>query len=152
MRKKCKRKHYALVDPVRLAIEGAAITDTALLDRLRLLELSALECFRTGSATREEWMAVADMLNIQETLARDGIGPEALEPCLKAQNALGSAADRKASHGRFSVTGLELEAMRHAHEYFDLQRTSISRSRLEGAIKKTAERIRNTHPSLKVVV
>ena len=43
-RKHCKRKHYPLsLDPVAFVIAGAAIPSEALLDKLRVLELAALQ-------------------------------------------------------------------------------------------------------------
>jgi hypothetical protein len=84
-RKHCRRKHYALVNPIAHALAGCAITTESDLDQLRMRELSAIEAFRTGRATRDDWMACADFLNITECLARDGVGPEALQPCLAAQ-------------------------------------------------------------------
>ena len=98
-RKKCRRKHYPLVNPVDCAIAGAAITDTARLDKLRLLELSALEAFRTGQATPADWRQLADMVNIAETMALDGISPEVLEPRKPGQRSLGQA------HFRFTTKG-----------------------------------------------
>lgn len=149
-RKHTRRKVYALTDPIAHAIAGAAITDTASLDKLRMRELSAIESFRTGQASRQDWMAIADMLNICETLARDGIGPEAMDACERAQEALTAAFERHQATGRLGITGPELQAMRTGYEYHDLQRQSISRSRYEQAIKKTADRIRSAHPSVKV--
>lgn len=149
-RKKCKRKVWALIDPVALAISGAAITDTASLDKLRMLELSAIEAFAKGHATREDWRALADMLNICETMARDGIGPEALPSCMLAQIALGEAHSRFKEGRPLLFKGPELNAVRDAFAYHDLQRSSISRSQYEHAIKKTSDRIRSAHPSLKV--
>lgn len=152
MRKRTRRKHYALVNPILHAIAGAAITDSADLDKVRMRELSSIESFRTGAATRDDWMAMADMLNITETLARDGVGPEALEACLRAQEALGAAHERHVKHGRIAVSGPELQALRDAYSFHDLQRLSISRSRYEQAIAKTANRIRSAHPSVKVCI
>jgi len=149
-RKKCRRKVWALIDPIAHAIAGAAITDTASLDKLRMLELSAIEAFAKGHATRDDWRALADMLNLCETLARDGIGPEALEPCTQAQEALGHAHARHKAGKPLLFTGPELQAVRDSFAYHDLQRTSISRSQYEQAIAKTANRIRSAHPSLKV--
>lgn len=151
-RKRCHRKHYALLNTITHALLGAAITDAADLDKLRLIELSALEAFRTGNASRADWMACADMLNVCETLARDGVGPEALDACVAAQEALGNAKDRLDRIGKLGVSGPELQTLRHAYEFHDLQRTSISRSRYEQAIQKTAARIRSSHPSVKVYV
>lgn len=149
-RKKCRRKVWALIDPIAHAIAGAAITDTASLDKLRMLELSAIEAFAKGRATPDDWRALADMLNICETMARDGIGPEALEPCTQAQEALGHAHARHKAGKPLLFTGLELNAVRDSFGYHDLQRSSISRSQYEQAIAKTANRIRSAHPSLKV--
>lgn len=149
-RKKCRRKVWALIDPIAHAIAGAAITDTASLDKLRMLELSAIEAFAKGHATREDWRALADMLNICETMARDGIGPEALPSCMLAQIALGEAQSRYKDGRPLLFKGPELNAVRDAFAYHDLQRSSISRSQYEQAIAKTANRIRSSHPSLKV--
>lgn len=149
-RKKCRRKVWALIDPIAHAIAGAAITDTASLDKLRMLELSAIEAFAKGRATPDDWRALADMLNVCETMARDGIGPEALEPCTQAQEALGHAHARHKAGKPLLFTGLELNAVRDSFGYHDLQRSSISRSQYEQAIAKTANRIRSAHPSLKV--
>lgn len=149
-RKKCRRKHYPLVNPVDCAIAGAAITDTARLDKLRLLELSALEAFRTGQATPADWRQLADMVNIAETMALDGIGPEVLEPCRLASEALGEAHFRFTTKGKLGLAGQELQALRELHEFHDLQLSSISRGEYERAIKKTADRIRSAHPSVKV--
>lgn len=146
------RKVWTLVDPIAHAIVGASVTDSRVLDGLRMRELSAIECFRTGSATREDWMAVADMLNITETLALDGVGPEALAPCLRAQEALGAAHARYERTGHIGVSGPELQALREGYQFHDLQRQSISRSRYERAILTTANRIRSAHPSVKVCI
>lgn len=150
MRKHTRRKVYGLVNPIAHAMAGAAITDTASLDQLRMLELTAIESFRTGKATKQEWMDLADMLNLCETLAMDGIGPEALESCMKAQAALGAAHHRYVERKSLTLTGPELQSLRDAYGYHDLQRSSISRSRYEQAIKKTGDRIRGAHPGVKV--
>jgi hypothetical protein len=153
MRKHTRRKVYGLVNPIAHAISGAAITDTKSLDQLRIRELTAIEAFRTGAATKQEWMDMADMLNICETLARDGIGPEALEPCLRAQEALGAAHARYfGQQGSLTLTAEELQALRDGYEYHDLQRASIGRGRYEQAITKTANRIRSAHPDLRVCI
>ena len=149
-RKHCRRKHYPLVNPVDCAIAGAAITDTARLDKLRMLELSALEAFRTGRATPDDWRALADCVNVAETMALEGIGPEVIEPCRQASEALGIAHLRYKQRGKLGLSGIELQALRELHEFHDLQRTSISRSEYERAIKKTGDRIRSAHPSVKV--
>ncbi len=47
MKKHTRRTHYQLINPIQHAIAGAAITDTASLDKLRMIELQALEALLT---------------------------------------------------------------------------------------------------------
>jgi hypothetical protein len=151
MRKQTKRKHYRLVNPIQFAMEGAAITSDAMLQRLAFRELAAIEAFRTGKAGRQEWCDLADMLNICETLIDGGIGPEARESCEAAQAALAEAHERHHKEGRsLLLRGPEFQALRDAWEYHDLQRRSIPRADYERAITKTHDRIRSSHPSLRV--
>lgn len=150
-RKRCIRKHYALVNPISHAIQGASITNDAALNKLRLMELSALESFHTGAATADDWRTCADFLNVQETLCDMGVGPEAREPNELAQRALGAVQERSRDHGgRLVLTGPELQALREAYEFMDAQRTAIPRSQLEQAIRRTANRIRGAAPNVKV--
>ena len=87
-RKRCRRRVYALVNPIAHAISGAAITPSADLDRLRLLELSAIESFAKGQATREDWKALADLVNLTEVMSiQFGIAPEAAHAAEEAQAA-----------------------------------------------------------------
>lgn len=152
-RKHTRRKVWPLVNPLVHAMQGAAITDTADLDRLRLLELCALDAFARGAATKDDWRTLADFLNVQEQLCRDGIGPEAAQSNATAQEALGAVQARSKRHaGKLLFTGPELTAMRDAYEYLDLQRSSISRSRLELAIRRTADRIRSAAADVKVFI
>jgi hypothetical protein len=138
MRKRCKRKVYALVNPIEHAIAGACITSQDRLDQLRLTELSALEAFTKGLATVSDWRILADMLNVSETMALNGIGPEALPVNQQAQEALREVATK----GKLLFTGPQLQAMRESFEYADIQRASIARSEFERQIKKTGDRIK----------
>ena len=148
-RKQCRRKHYPLVNPIITAIEGAAITADNLLDRLRLVELSALESFTTGRATIEDWKSIADVLNVAETMARAGVGPEVLEVCQRVEAGLDESRDRHRRTGKMGLSGPAIQAVRDLAEYHDLQRTSISRGEYEKWIVKTRNRIVSLHPSLK---
>lgn len=150
-RKKCNRRVWRRVNPIEHAIQGVAVTDKARLDKLRLLELSALEAFRTGKAKPDDWRALADMNNVAQIMAEKmGIGPEVLPACEAAEQALGAAHQRYVGKGRLGFTGPELQALRDLAEFHDLQRTSISRSDYERAIKMTGDRIRSQHPDVKV--
>lgn len=150
MRKHCRRKHYALSNPIALAIDGARVIDDGRLDRLRLLELSAIEAFATGAATVDDWRTMADVANLAQTMCAMGIGPEVLPASLRVEEALGEAHQRYLATGRMSTTGPGLHAMRDLQEWHHLQRTSVARSVYEAAIVRTHNRIRSAHPSVKV--
>jgi hypothetical protein len=151
MRKHVKRRHYALVNPITHAIEGASITDAARLDKLRLAELSAIDAFAKGIATVHDWRAVSDLSNVAETMAEMGTGPEVLTVVREVEGALLDAHARHEQTGRIATTGPGLKAMRDLAEYHDLQRTSVDRSTYERAIQRTMNKIRSGHPANKVM-
>ena len=95
MRKRTKRRFWALIDPLTHAIVGASITHRDKLDKLRLMEYSALEAMTKGSGTVTDWRTLVDVLNLSETMARNNIGKDEVLPvCQKAQDALHQAAER----------------------------------------------------------
>lgn len=150
MRKQCRRKVYALVNPIKLAIEGASITADEHLDRLRMRELSAIEAFKTGKATPHDFRDIADMLNLAETMGNMGIGPEVLPFCMGLEIELLDLKERFDWVGEFGEA--DIGAMHNVYEYHDLQRTSVDRSTYERAIKATRDRIKGAHPDVKVLV
>ena len=81
MRKQCRRKIWSKIDPIQHAITGAAITPDYLLDKLRLMQLSAIDSMVNGNATIDDWRILVDMLNVAEIMAINGIGIELLEVC-----------------------------------------------------------------------
>ena len=143
MRKKTKRKHWNLIDPITHAIVGAAITHRDKLDKLRMLEYSALDSMTKGSGTVQDWRTLVDVLNLSETMGRGGIGPEVLPICQKAQDSLHKAALRYQETMRMGLDGEGIKAIRDLIEYADLQQGSISRSEFERYIQKTKDYIRS---------
>lgn len=146
-----KRKQFKVTyDPLGLAMLGAAVTDKATLDKLRMLELSAIEAFRVGSATPTDWQAMADLVNLSESMAQAGIGPEAIPIAAEAERHLLETADRYQRTGKVATTGPGLVAFRELYEYHDLQRQSVARSVYESHIIKVANQIRSKSPRVKV--
>mgnify|MGYP003654969939 CR=1 FL=1 len=143
MKKKCKRKHWHLIDPVAHAIAGASITDQQSLNKLRLRELSGIEAMSKGQGTIYDWQSLVDMLNICEMMALQGIGPEALVACNIAQESLAKAAKRYETIKRMGLFGEGIQAVREVYDYHDLQRTSISRSEYERMIDKTRKHLQS---------
>jgi hypothetical protein len=143
-RKRCKRKVWSTsINPVAHAIAGAAVSDNAALDKLRLCELSAIDAMTRGMGTTEDWRWLADVLNIAETMGKAGIGPEVLPYCQDAQTALLEAAERYQKTGKMGLSGQGIRAIKDVWEFHDIQRTSIARSEYEKMIRKTANYIKS---------
>lgn len=152
-RKRTHRKVYALVNPILHAIEGCAITDTRLLDRLRMAELSALDSFKRGTPTIQDWKSMSDLMNLAEVMALDfGIGPEVLPVCARVEQALRACAERHLNRGIIGRVAGEYEALAELCAFHDLQRASIPRSTYERAIARTIAKVRNAPESTKVAL
>lgn len=143
MRKKTKRKHWALLNPIEHAITGVAMIRRNDLDKLRLIELAALDAMVRGMGTVQDWRTIVDVLNLTEMFANNGIGPEALETCEKAQTALHEAAIRYESSKKMGLSGVGIQAIRDLLEYADLQQSSIPRCEFEKMIQKTKNYIKS---------
>jgi hypothetical protein len=143
MKKRTKRKMWNLIDPITHAIVGAAITQRDKLDKLRMLEYSALDSMTKGSGTVTDWRTLVDVLNLSEMMGKNGVGPEVLPICEKAQNSLHKAAMRYQETMRMGLDGEGIKAIRDLIEYADLQQSSISRSEFERYIQKTKDHIRS---------
>jgi hypothetical protein len=143
MRKKTKRKHWNLIDPLTHALVGAAITQRDKLNKLRMLEYSALESITKGNGTIHDWRTLVDVLNLSEMMGKNGVGPEVLPICQKAQDSLHKAAMRYQETMQMGLDGEGIKACRDLIEYADLQQGSISRSEFERYIQKTKDYIRS---------
>jgi hypothetical protein len=143
MRKRTKRKFWNLIDPLTHAIVGASITQRDKLDKLRTLEYAALDAITRGKGTITDWRTLVDVLNLSEMMGKNGIGPEVLPICEKAQESLHKAAMRYQETMRMGLDGVGIKAIRDLIEYADLQQSSISRSEFERYIQKTKDYIRS---------
>lgn len=148
MRKRCKRKVWALVNPVEHAINGAGITSRKDLDSLLVRELASLDAFTRGQATMQEWSDLVNANNLAQTLAGMGVGREALPDCHAAEAALIEAASRFNDSQRMGLSGPGIQALRSVIEWHDLQRSAIPRSQYEEAIRLTAARIKSGHATI----
>jgi len=134
---------WNLVDPIAHAIAGAGITTRDALDKLRLAEYAALDAMIRGYGTVQDWKTLTDVLNLSETMARGGVGPEVLPYCATAQESLKKAALRYQSTMRMGLDGQGITALRNLIEYADLQQSSISRNELEKWIVLTRAHLVN---------
>jgi len=149
MRKRTKRKHWALVDTIKYAAEGAAITPRHLLDKLLMRELSSLDAFARGAASIQEWHDMAALVNNAQTLAECmGIGKEALPDILKAEAGLVESAARFQKIKKFGLSGPSITALKEVVEWHDLQRASIPRSQYDESIRITTAHVQNGHRTI----
>jgi len=143
MRKRTKRKMWNLIDPIVHAMVGAAITPRQTLDKLRFLEYSALDAITRGKGTVQDWRTLVDVLNLSEVMAKDGLGPEVLPVCAKAQDSLHKAAMRYQKTMKMGLDGVGIQAIRELIEYADLQQASITRAEFERYVMKTKNYIKS---------
>ena len=143
MRKKVKRKIWALVNPIDHAITGASLVGRDSLDKLRLSELAALDAMIRGKGTVSDWRTLVDVMNLTEMMARHGIGPEALPTCELVQAELHKAALRYEKSKKMGLSGIAIQGIRDLLEYADLQQQSIPRSEFEKMIQKTKDYIKS---------
>lgn len=108
-----------------------------------MLEYSALDAITKGNGTVTDWRTLVDILNLSEMMGKNGIGPEVLPICEKAQASLHKAAMRYQETMRMGLDGEGIKAIRDLIEYADLQQSSISRSEFEKYIMKTKNYIKS---------
>lgn len=82
-------------------------------------------------------------------MARAGIGPEAMDACKKAQQALIDAGVRFQKTKRMVLDGPGLQALRDLYAYHDLQRLSVSRAELWRQIDRTQKRVKSKAPEVR---
>jgi hypothetical protein len=144
MRKRTKRKIWALLDPIAHSIVGASFTPRQTLDKLRFTEYAALDAITKGLGTIHDWRTLVDVLNLSEQMARGGIGKDEVLPiCEKAQTALHEAAIRYQKTMRMGLDGVGIQAIRDLLEYADLQQGSITRAEFERYVEKTRNYIKS---------
>ena len=152
MRKRTKRKVYELVNPIVHAIEGAAITPESRLAELQIRELGSIDAMTKGHGTLQDYSNLCALQGLAETMAKEGIGPEALEATDAAQSVLLAMRDRFEASGRFTLYAAEIQTLRDLYEYHQLQRTSVSRSEYERMIALATARMKTTGKGVKVIV
>jgi hypothetical protein len=116
------------------------------------MEYSALEAIIKGKGTVTDWQTLTDVLNLSETMARGGIGPEVLPVCEKAQQALHEAAMRFQKTKKLGLTGEGINWVRELIQYADLQQSSISRSEFERYIQKTRDYIKSNNNNVVEII
>lgn len=143
MRKRTRRKTWALLDPIQHGIIGASITPRHILDKLRFTEYAALDAITRGMGTVQDWRTLVDLLNLAEIMGKKGVGPEVLPVCAKAQESLHKAALRYQETMKMGLDGVGIQAIRDLIEYADLQQASVTRAEFERYVQNTRDYIKS---------
>ena len=142
------RTVWQAVDPVAHAITSASVLQGEARDKLSMVELSAIDAFTRGAAGLQEWSELANVGNVAQTLAGQGIGKEAMPDLHAAEEALIDAAKRFERTGRMGLTGPGLQAVRLMVEWHDAQRDVITVKQYREALRLTKARIQSGYATV----
>lgn len=145
MKKQCRRKIWAKVNPIEYAITGARVASDEKLNKLRIRELSAIESMVKGVGTVADWITLVHVLNVSETMAHNGIGIEVLPLCELVQPEMQAAAKRYEETKKMGLSGAGIKYLQELCALHDLQRQSISCSEFERMIDKSNNNVRSNH-------
>lgn len=101
-----------------------------------------------GQATVEDWKRMSEVCNLTESMAKAGIGLEAMECVARVHEALLEAAERHKRTGKMGTTAQGLTAFRDVYEYHDLQRQAVARSVYERHIESVRNKIISKSPDV----
>lgn len=143
MKKVTKRKVWKRVNTIAHVMEGLSPIPESRLDKLRQRELIAIDAFAKGGATVTEWDDIYTMALLSLTMAKGGVGPEALPSAEAAISALKEDMQRFERTGKMGTTAAGLQAFRDVYGYHDLQRQSITLREYERHIRATVNLVRS---------
>lgn len=132
---KKRRVRWVSSNPISIAITGVRKLNDNILSDLRLMELSSIEAIASGKGGQHDLSLLAGMAKLTEILADNGIGVEAKQIAIDAQEALHSITDRSDRIGKLGVSMAELDALRTAFDAHDQQRQMVSHSAYEKFLK-----------------
>jgi hypothetical protein len=147
MRKRCRRKHWNLLNPVALVAENNSPVPEA--NNLILGMWEALNALQFGDGGKAHWDKLAEVYNHGRILAKEfGLGPEHLDAFRQGQAALLALADRAVRGGKFTLFAQELAAIRDMCQVHDLQLQSVTVKQLAHAAARVHE-LKRSAPTFK---
>jgi hypothetical protein len=102
---------------------------------------NSLDAMRTGRGDDDHYGALANVTNIGFLLAERGIGEEAWDAFRNAQLALLTLHERKQKHGRYTLTASELNSVRDAITYHELQVQNSTTQEVRDALTTLRQRL-----------
>lgn len=141
------RKRYipkrVLANALGTALDRVAVLDGDQRLCLNTPLLDAFTAFRAGRGTRDQWLTLADALNVAEAVAAQGLFREDQpDAYTAAQKVLADLSDRHAASGRWTLHGHEITTLDIAVQCHELQLDHISQGELLDAIETVKRRVR----------
>lgn len=138
-RKKAYKQRTVNPDAMRWAISGSYT-----LPREKQLELigyvdAAIDKFRTGTASREDWNSVANGMNIAEAFVFYEIGTNLMPQIQAALDALHAVALRMLSSGSSTLYAEELAAIREGRDMYEIQLRLCSQAEAHRAVSRVKD-------------
>lgn len=129
------------LDPIDLAISGAALLQPE--QRAQLIEPTrrAFADLRSGRGSEQAWRDMADACNVAEALAEQGIANDHAEKFEGAQVALADLHARVRATGRWTLRAAEIVALQDAMEIHEIQLEHASQREIGRAIATVRQRI-----------
>lgn len=140
---KKKRVPREITNPIIEAIRGCQPIRGKDLEDLRRVEGKALDALANGTATKRDWERIAEVFNIAECMARDGLGIELIPITAQAQVYLCEAFVKSKESGQWHLGPVAVWHLREGVEYHDLQRQSVPLSEYRRYLKRVTD-IRRT--------
>lgn len=136
MKKRTRRKFWnAGANPVAFALLGADPVPDKDFQTLRLRELLALNAFEAGNAGPQEWHDLNHMQKMSTSLAKVGIGPEALPLCDQVRKIMKQCGDSTAN--QVGLDTASIQAIRDLLKLHEAQRTQCSQADYERALHRS---------------
>ena len=144
MRKRTKRRVYALRDPISYAIGGVRTfrSVSASVD-VEIANHASMEALVKGEATKYDLQVLSNMVNMCIALGKQGFAEAHQQDFADAKAAIVSIVERGKKLSRVVATGPEIKALNWALEVHDAQLGVVSVSEIERANKYIQDTVRS---------
>jgi hypothetical protein len=135
-----KRKIWPLVNPITVAMDGAARLSQQQIAAALQSASRAVGLLQFGGFGADHWRALADAFNVAEALAGLNIANDHADKFQAAQDALAFIHARYKFRSTWGAQGPELQAIKDALEIHTIQLRYASQSELDRAVNTVRQR------------
>ena len=135
-----RRKVWPLLNPIVIAMDGAAALTLAQISTALQPAEHALRVLQFGAFGLPSWRALADTFNVAEALAGLNIASDHLDKFEAAQAILAALHARHTTHHTWAARALELQTMKDALYIHEIQLNACCQLELERAVQTVTRR------------